>query len=101
MSSDYRKRKSRWERFDRLFELSKSDQKKFYDQKNLIFLEEFVSIELNDFTLPDIDNAQDFSEILEILKINYRQWNQRLMGLMVTHYELHDSASEQDLLEFM
>ena len=100
MSSDDKKRKSRWNKFDKLFDFSKPEREKSFSQKNLVFLKEFVSIEMNKYSLPEIDNAHDFSEIIEALRISYRQWNQRLMGLMIIDHQSPDSASKRDLDEF-
>lgn len=100
MKSDFKKRKSRWDRFNKLFELSKAEREKSFHQENLAFLKTFVAMEMNNYNLPEIDNAQDFSEVIEVLRLNYRQWNQRLMSLMKATSELRDAQSERNLLHF-
>ncbi|MFZ6876442.1 hypothetical protein ACO0LF_30690 [Undibacterium sp. Di27W] len=91
---------STWNRFKQLFELPKAEREKSYSSKNLALLKNFVASEMTNCSLPEIDNAQDFSETIESLGINYRLWNQRLMGLMIAHDQIADQQTAQDLQEF-
>ncbi|PXX41384.1 hypothetical protein [Undibacterium pigrum] len=101
MSSDDKKRQSRWNRFNDLFDLPELERRAAYNQENVVFLEKFVSIEMNNYRLPEIENAGDFSEVIVVLRMNYRQWNQRLTGLLVTHDKLRDLKSKKNVDEFI
>ncbi|MFZ3001524.1 MAG: hypothetical protein WA071_14445 [Undibacterium umbellatum] len=84
-----------------MFELPKAEREKTFNQENLTFLKTFVTMEMNSYSLPDIDNAQDFSEVIEVLRLNYRQWNQQLMYLMRAAYEFRSIEAQSDLTEFI
>ncbi|MFZ6643121.1 hypothetical protein ACO0LL_25605 [Undibacterium sp. TC4M20W] len=101
MTSNDKNRQSDWNSFDALFELPEHERVKAWSQENLAFLQNFVVREMNHYNLPDIDNAQDFSEIIKVLRLNYRQWNQRLMKLMWINDELRSTEAQNDLAEFI
>ena len=84
-----------------MFELPKVEREKTFSQENLAFLKTFVAMEMNSYSFPDIDNAQDFSAAIEVLRLNYRQWNQRLMYLMRAAYEFRSTEARSDLTEFV
>ncbi|MFZ6653899.1 hypothetical protein [Undibacterium sp. TJN19] len=58
-------------------------------------------MEMQSYALPEIDNAEDFFEIIKVLRLNYRQWNQRLSALLWAYSELKDAASRQELADFI
>lgn len=56
---------------------------------------------MRNYSLPDIESAQDFSEIIEILRLNYRQWNQHLMRLMSDDAEASNTKVQTPMAKFI
>ncbi len=72
---------SLWERFDALANLSEIERQAVFYEDGLTFLAFFVSTLMSHYSLPEIDSASDFSEVIIVLRRNYKDWNQKLVGL--------------------
>lgn len=91
---------SLWERFDQLASVSESERLAAYRADGPAFLELLVSKLMVKYALPVIDNASDFSEVILALRENYRQWNQRLVGLLAEFQSGKQISVRRELIDF-
>ena len=67
-----------WGRFDQLAIVSEAARQGTYFKDGQLLLESVVVTCMNNYVLPKISNAEDFSEVVITLRENYRLWNFRL-----------------------
>jgi hypothetical protein len=74
-----------WARFDQLAHSSEVVRKDFFDSGGHMFAAAVVEGLMKNATSPEIANAEAFSDFIVKARANYREWNQNLMSLMVSH----------------
>lgn len=72
-----------WTRFHHLANASEKICKESYLPDGLLFATSLVEGLMKNVSLPELKNAQAFSDFIVEARANYREWNQHLMAMMV------------------
>lgn len=87
-----------WARFNELSAMSDAERQKVYHLDGMAFLSSLMATAMTNYTIPEIDSAEEFSEFIVESRENYRHWNQRLMSIMLA-FEADKNASNLELLQ--
>ncbi|MES2319170.1 MAG: hypothetical protein V4631_16965 [Pseudomonadota bacterium] len=100
MKASARQQARLWTRFEKLAAMPEADRRRSYYYDGMAFLGELMAVTMSGYAIPTIASSEDFSAFIFNLRGNYRQWNQRLMGLMIAFDEDPAPARNEALHEY-